>query len=130
MPSTLVLSRFAPITTTTTTTISNNNNNNTKYHGSQPPKDGSTANLSNVVFIRSASYTGHWKTQYPHYSAVIRRVRKIATISFVMSVRLSVRMERIGSHWKDFYENLNIVRKICRENQVPLKPDKNDGNFT
>jgi hypothetical protein len=27
-----------------------------------------------------------------------------ATISFVMSVRLSVRMEQFGSHWADFHE--------------------------
>ena len=83
MPSTLVLSRFALITTittatTTTTTTNNNNNINiTKYHDSQSPKDGSIASLSNVVFIRSASYSGHWKTQYPYYSAVIRCVGKI-----------------------------------------------------
>jgi hypothetical protein len=28
-----------------------------------------------------------------------------ATASFVMSVLPSVRMEQIGSHWTDFYEN-------------------------
>jgi putative Mn2+ efflux pump MntP len=44
-------------------------------------------------------------------------VRKIATISFVMSVRLIVRpsvlMEQLGSHWSDFHENwyLKIFRK-------------------
>jgi hypothetical protein len=27
-----------------------------------------------------------------------------ATVSFVMSVRLSVRMGQLGSHWTDFYE--------------------------
>jgi len=27
-----------------------------------------------------------------------------ATISFVVSVRLSVRMEQLGSHWADFHE--------------------------
>jgi hypothetical protein len=31
------------------------------------------------------------------------KLRK-ATINFVMSVRLSVRMEQIGSHWTDFQE--------------------------
>jgi hypothetical protein len=27
-----------------------------------------------------------------------------ANISFVISVRLSVRMEQLGSHWTDFHE--------------------------
>jgi hypothetical protein len=27
-----------------------------------------------------------------------------ATDSFVMSIRLSVRMEQLGSHWTDFHE--------------------------
>ena len=58
-----------------------------------------------------------------------QRNRK-ATISFVVSVRLSVRMEQIGSHWKDFYENLIIVRKSVEKIQVPLKSEKNDGYFT
>jgi hypothetical protein len=31
------------------------------------------------------------------------KLRK-ATISFVMSVRLSVRMEQLGSHWTDFHK--------------------------
>ena len=30
-----------------------------------------------------------------------------ATTSFVMSVRLSVRVEQLCSHWKDFHEILN-----------------------
>jgi hypothetical protein len=29
-----------------------------------------------------------------------------AAISFVTSVRLSVRMENLGSHWKDFHDNI------------------------
>ena len=35
--------------------------------------------------------------------AVFAILRK-ATISFVMSVRLSARVEQLGSHWTDFYE--------------------------
>jgi hypothetical protein len=31
------------------------------------------------------------------------RLRR-AAVSFVMSVRLSVRMEQLGSHWTDFHE--------------------------
>ena len=36
----------------------------------------------------------------------IRRFRKIAktTVFFVMSVRLSVRMEQLGCHWTDFHK--------------------------
>jgi len=35
---------------------------------------------------------------------VVTNLRK-ATISFVTSVRPSVRMEQLVSHWKDFHEN-------------------------
>jgi len=37
------------------------------------------------------------------FLGALAKVRK-ATISFVMSVRLSVRMEQLGSHWTDFHE--------------------------
>ena len=58
------------------------------------------------------------------------KLRK-ATINFVMSVCLSIRMEQIGSHWKDFDETwyLSYFPKICGEN-VQLKSDKNNGYFT
>jgi hypothetical protein len=41
-----------------------------------------------------------------------------ATIGFVMSVLLSVRVEQLGSQWRDFREiwYLMIFSKICREN--------------
>jgi hypothetical protein len=29
---------------------------------------------------------------------------RIATLSFIMSVRLSVHMEQLGSHWTDFHK--------------------------
>jgi len=45
-----------------------------------------------------------------------------ATISFVMSVRPSVHMEQLGSHWMDFmkliFENFS---KICREDSSFIK---------
>jgi len=55
-----------------------------------------------------------------------------ATISFVMPVRLSVRMEQLGSHWTDFCEilYLSILRKSVEEIQISLKSDKNKGYFT
>jgi hypothetical protein len=47
------------------------------------------------------------------------------------SVRLSVRMEQLGSHWKNFHEilYLSIFRKSVMKNQVSLKSDKNKGYF-
>ena len=63
-----------------------------------------------------------------------RRVYKIvkAAISFVMSVRLSVRMQHNSSHWKDFHEILclSIFRKSVEKNKVSLKSDKNNRYFT
>ena len=56
------------------------------------------------------------------------KLRK-ATISFIMSVRQSVRMEQLGSQWTDFYENLSTVRKYVEKIQVSLKSYKNSGHF-
>jgi hypothetical protein len=44
------------------------------------------------------------------------------TISFFMSACLSVLMELLFSHWKDFHEmtNLSYLSKICGENRVLL----------
>ena len=52
-----------------------------------------------------------------------------ATISFVMSVRLSVRMEQLGSHWTGFHEiwYCSIFRKSVEKIQVSLNSDKNNG---
>jgi len=46
------------------------------------------------------------------FSAAFAKLRK-AIIGFFMSVRPSVRMERLGSHWTDFHEilYLSIFRK-------------------
>jgi hypothetical protein len=37
------------------------------------------------------------------FLGAIAKLRR-ATISFVMSVRLSIYMEKLGSHWTDFHE--------------------------
>ena len=62
------------------------------------------------------------------------RLSKIAkaTVSFVMFVRLSVRMEQLGSHWTDFNEiwYLRIFRNSIIKIQVLLKSDKNKVYFT
>jgi hypothetical protein len=54
-----------------------------------------------------------------------------ATISFDMSVCLSVRMEQLSSHWMDFYHIwiLSILRNSVEKIQVSLKSDKGNGNF-
>ena len=55
-----------------------------------------------------------------------------ATIRFVMSVRPSVRMEQLGSHWMDFHEiwYLLIFRKYVAKIQVSLKSDNCHWYFT
>jgi len=53
---------------------------------------------------------------------VLAQFRK-ATVSFIVSVRLILRMEQLGYHWTDFHENgyLRIFPKICRENSNFIK---------
>ena len=67
-------------------------------------------------FFRHAS-SFFWKV------LALAKLRK-ATIRFVMSVRLSVRMEQLCSNWKDFHE-ISYLRiffwKICRENSTYIK---------
>ena len=55
-----------------------------------------------------------------------------ATISFVMSVCLSVRMKQLGSHWRDFHDiwYLTIFRKSVQKTQVSLQADRNNEYFT
>jgi len=59
------------------------------------------------------------------------KLRK-ATISFVMYVRLSVRMEQLGFHWTYYNEiwHLGIFLKSVAKIQVSLKSNKNKGYFT
>ena len=58
------------------------------------------------------------------------RLRK-ATIGFVMTVCLSVRVEQLGSNWTDFHEirYLRIFRKHVEKIQVLLTSDKNNCHF-
>jgi hypothetical protein len=55
-----------------------------------------------------------------------------ATISFIMSVCPSVRIEQLCSHWRDFREisYLSIFRKSVQKIKVLLRSDQNDGCFT
>jgi hypothetical protein len=43
-----------------------------------------------------------------------------------MSVRPSVRIEQLGSHWKDFNEILGTFRKAVEKIQLSLKSGKNN----
>ena len=65
------------------------------------------------------------------FVGALAKLRK-ATISFVMYVCLSVRMEQGCSHWTDFNEiwYLNIFRKSVEKVRVALKRDKNCAYFT
>ena len=53
-------------------------------------------------------------------------------MNFDLSVRLSVRMEHLDSHWTDFHEILywSIFRKSVKKIQISLKSDKNNEYFT
>jgi hypothetical protein len=63
-----------------------------------------------------------------HILGAYAKLRK-ATVSFVMSVRLSVRKEQLDSHWMNFHENryLSIFRKPFEKIQVSLISDENNG---
>jgi hypothetical protein len=54
-------------------------------------------------------------------------------LSVCAPVCLSVRMEQLGSHWKDFDKTWHFTpffRKYVEKIQVSLKSDKNNGYFT
>jgi hypothetical protein len=54
-----------------------------------------------------------------------------ATITFVMSVCLSIRMAQLGFHWTDFHEicYLTTFQISVYKIQVELKSDKNKEYF-
>jgi hypothetical protein len=55
-----------------------------------------------------------------------------ATVSFVTSACLSVRMEHVGSHWTGFREIRypSVFRKRAEKIKISLKSSKNNGYFT
>ena len=59
------------------------------------------------------------------------KLRKV-TISFVMSVRPSVRIEQLASQWTDFSWNFifEFFSKNYWENSTIIKPNKNNGYIT
>jgi hypothetical protein len=61
----------------------------------------------------------------------LQNFRKLVLTSWRLSVRPPVRMEQLGSHWKDFHKiwYLNVFRNSIKKIQVSLKCDKNNGYF-
>jgi hypothetical protein len=80
------------------------------------------------TFCQNVVYT-HTKKKMLLLTRCARELQK-ATVSFVMSVRLSVRMEQLGSHWTDFNEISYIFRKSIQKIQVLLKSDRKNGHYT
>jgi hypothetical protein len=65
------------------------------------------------------------------YWRVIRRVREIAKKPVLASLRLSIRTERLSSHWRIFMKSfMSIFQKSVEKIQVSLQSDKNNGYFT
>jgi hypothetical protein len=65
------------------------------------------------------------------FLGVFTKLRK-ATISSVISVRLSVLREQLGSYCVDFHEvwYLEDFSEVCGKNSSFIKSDKNNGYFT
>jgi hypothetical protein len=73
-----------------------------------------------------------WIQKYHEASVLGAFVRKWA-ISFAMSVRPSVRMEQLGSHWTGFHEIWDLyiyIFKSVKKTQILLQRDQNNGQFT
>jgi hypothetical protein len=81
-------------------------------------------------------WTGLWTHVYAVNTAKAHCLGHDTAFDFLASSRLSicpsVRMEQLGSHWKDFHENwhLRIFGPSVMYSQVSLKSDKNKGYFT
>ena len=65
-----------------------------------------------------------------NFSGAFAKLRK-ATFILAMSVRLTVRVEQLGSHSTDCLEilHLNVFRKSIEKTQVSFRYDKNNGYF-
>jgi hypothetical protein len=72
-----------------------------------------------------------WKRLYLFFLRRFAKLEKSA-ITFVMSVRPSVRVEHLGSHRTNFDElwYLRLFRKCVKKIQFSSKSDKNNENFT
>jgi hypothetical protein len=71
------------------------------------------------------------RTSWSPFSSVFTKLWKI-TVSFVVSIRVSICMEQLGSHWMHVREIwcLSIYQKSVKKMQALLKSDKNNGYFS
>jgi hypothetical protein len=96
-----------------------------------------TASRNNVINANSELFlvygfcSFYSRELYFSFLGAFEKLRK-ASVSFVVSVRQSVRMEQLSCHWTDFREvwYLIIFRKSVEKIQVLLQSDKNNGYFT
>ena len=81
--------------------------------------------------VRSQMSDRYCDCVIPLFLGAFAKLRK-ATVSFVTSVRPSVRMEQLGSHWTDFREiwYLSIFRKPVEKIIPQLNSENNIGHFT
>jgi hypothetical protein len=93
------------------------------------------AHFSNTVFFLLASLL-HSVSVIKFYVRwkcfIFRRVLRIARRSYWLRyVRLSVRMEHLGSHWTDFDESLysSLFQKSLENIPFSLKSNKSNGYF-
>ena len=84
-----------------------------------------------LVVADKEDQTALWGTNETYLLGVFAKQWK-ATISFVISVRPSVRTEELGSQFRDFHEiwHLSIFRRTFDTVQLSLKSDNNTQYFT
>jgi hypothetical protein len=95
-------------------------------------KNNFGAKFLNLVFLLLTSLVQKSnKRLLLSFLGAFTKLRK-ATISFVMCVRPSVRMELLGSHRTDFNvtEYFSTLRKPIERIQVSLKSGENNGYFS
>jgi len=106
--------------------------------GTTPYWKGTCKTFTLVVIIWYFTYrTKMWFLPRCLEIFLFRRVRKIAKSDYqlrhvCLSLRPSVRMEQLISHWTDFHEKLifDYFSKICRENLIWIEIWQNNGHFT
>jgi hypothetical protein len=84
-----------------------------------------------MLYRKIIAVSSHIRTKH-NFWARPQNFEKRLLASSCLSVRPSVRMEQLGSHWTDFQEilYLSIFRKPVEKIQVSLKSYKNKGYFT
>ena len=72
------------------------------------------------------------ETELAIFKVLLQNCEKRLLASSGLFVHPSVRVEQLGSHWKDFREilYLNMFPKSVKASQVSLKSDKKTGYFT